>query len=80
MFETFVFTYRFFAFGAGRRVCLGETFAKNRLFLFMVTLLQRFTFQPEEGAAAPECDPRRFITSLVMRPEHFLIKAQIRNK
>ncbi|XP_029451962.1 cytochrome P450 2K6-like isoform X2 [Rhinatrema bivittatum] len=36
----------FMPFGAGRRICAGETLAKMELFLFFVSLLQRFTFRP----------------------------------
>ncbi|XP_015272777.1 PREDICTED: cytochrome P450 2K4-like [Gekko japonicus] len=39
----------FMPFSAGRRICAGETLAKTELFLFFVTLLQRFTFQPAPG-------------------------------
>ncbi|CAH1781932.1 unnamed protein product [Owenia fusiformis] len=37
-------------FGAGTRNCVGEVFARTRLFLFTASLLQRFTLlQPTEG-------------------------------
>ncbi|CAH1786746.1 unnamed protein product [Owenia fusiformis] len=37
-------------FGAGTRNCIGEVFARTRLFLFTSSLLQRFTLlQPTEG-------------------------------
>ncbi|CAH1781936.1 unnamed protein product [Owenia fusiformis] len=37
-------------FGAGPRNCIGEVFARTRLFLFTASLLQRFTLlQPTEG-------------------------------
>ena len=62
-------------FGAGRRVCAGETMARNRLFLFAVTLLQRFTILPEaEGVAIP-CDPREFKLGIVLSPDSYKIKA-----
>ena len=34
-------------FGDGLRMCPGHTFAKVRLFLLMVTLLQRFDLRPD---------------------------------
>ncbi|XP_054857069.1 cytochrome P450 2K6-like [Eublepharis macularius] len=41
----------FIPFGAGRRICAGETLARMELFLFFVSLLQRFTFQPAPGTS-----------------------------
>ena len=39
----------FYSFGAGRRVCAGESLAKVELFLFVSWLLHKFTFVAEEG-------------------------------
>lgn len=36
-------------FGAGRRLCAGETFARNTMFLCIAALLQSFTLKPSEG-------------------------------
>ncbi|XP_029451956.1 cytochrome P450 2K6-like [Rhinatrema bivittatum] len=43
---SFIKKEAFMPFGAGRRICAGETLAKMELFLFFVSLLQRFTFRP----------------------------------
>ena len=61
-------------FGAGRRVCLGRSLAKNRLFLFAVSLVQRFRVVPE-GSSLPEADPRTFEMGLVLHPKHFKLCA-----
>ncbi|KAL8173103.1 UNVERIFIED_CONTAM: hypothetical protein K2H54_040094 [Gekko kuhli] len=46
----------FLPFSAGRRMCAGETLAKMELFLFFVSLLQRFTFQPAPGMSKEDLD------------------------
>ncbi|XP_060118583.1 cytochrome P450 2K4-like [Heteronotia binoei] len=46
----------FMPFSAGRRVCAGENLAKMELFLFFVSLLQRFTFQPAPGMSKEDLD------------------------
>nr|CAD7458650.1 unnamed protein product [Timema tahoe] len=40
-------------FGAGRRRCLGETMARNSLFLFFTALLQNLTFSLPHGVTPP---------------------------
>jgi len=60
-------------FGAGRRVCLGETLAKNRLFLFTTSLLQRYHFRSD--GTPPPLDPEAFTLGIVLHPERFKVKA-----
>ena len=43
-------------FGTGKRSCAGEILAKQELFLFTVTMLQNFVFQPLEGMKQAEVD------------------------
>ncbi|XP_022095211.1 cytochrome P450 2U1-like [Acanthaster planci] len=43
-------------FGIGRRVCAGEHLARMELFLFTVSLLQRFTFTVSESNPSPSMD------------------------
>ncbi|KAK7473443.1 hypothetical protein BaRGS_00035319 [Batillaria attramentaria] len=40
-------------FGAGKRACPGESFARARIFLYVSTLLQRFDILPPEGEKLP---------------------------
>ncbi|XP_070574467.1 cytochrome P450 1A1-like isoform X2 [Ptychodera flava] len=40
----------FIPFGMGRRMCLGETLAMNEMFLYLVSLIQRYSFStPPDG-------------------------------
>jgi methyl farnesoate epoxidase/farnesoate epoxidase len=41
-------------FGAGKRVCFGETLARNMLFLVFSTLMQEFIFKIPEGDPTPQ--------------------------
>lgn len=41
-------------FGAGKRLCAGETFARNAMFLMLAGLLQHFSFHVPEGNKAPD--------------------------
>lgn len=71
-------------FGAGRRVCLGEALAKNRLFLFATALVQSFEFQraPDETNTKPQqlpkMDPRTYEMGLVLHPQHYQLIALAR--
>ncbi|XP_059158790.1 cytochrome P450 1A1-like [Physella acuta] len=64
-------------FGGGRRVCLGEALAKNRLFLFASALVQNFKFLPSADnlAQLPDLDPRTYDMGLVLHPKHYQLRA-----
>ncbi|XP_069389881.1 cytochrome P450 2A10-like [Paralichthys olivaceus] len=47
----------FLPFAAGKRACVGETLARMELFIFMVSLLQHFTFSCAEGPDSINLDP-----------------------
>ncbi|XP_068443546.1 cytochrome P450 17A2 [Clinocottus analis] len=48
----------FLPFGAGPRVCVGESLARLELFLFLSSLLQRMSFTLPRGAAPPSLQGR----------------------
>ena len=56
------------AFGAGPRVCLGEQLATNRLFMFMVSLVQKFTFCSPDGSDLVSCQPRDYKYATILSP------------
>lgn len=47
----------FLPFSAGKRACVGESLARMEIFLFMVSLLQRFTFSCREGPDSVDLSP-----------------------
>ena len=59
-------------FGAGKRLCAGETFARNMWFLFMGALLQNFTATIPEGHRMPGVDETQ--TGLIRFPPEFWVK------
>ncbi|XP_027132226.1 cytochrome P450 17A2 isoform X1 [Larimichthys crocea] len=48
----------FLPFGAGPRVCVGESLARLELFLFLSSLLQRISFRLPDGAPLPNLQGR----------------------
>ncbi|RVE60878.1 hypothetical protein OJAV_G00185370 [Oryzias javanicus] len=48
----------FMPFGAGPRVCVGESLARLELFLFLSSLLQRMSFRLPDGAPPPNLQGR----------------------
>nr|XP_061810961.1 steroid 17-alpha-hydroxylase/17,20 lyase-like [Nerophis lumbriciformis] len=44
----------FLPFGAGPRICVGESLARTELFLFLSSLLQRMSFTPPLGDSPPD--------------------------
>ncbi|XP_072293243.1 steroid 17-alpha-hydroxylase/17,20 lyase [Eucyclogobius newberryi] len=59
-------------FGAGLRVCLGEALAKMELFLFLSTVLQRFTLAVRPGDPLPNLEGK---FGVVLQPAKYFVSA-----
>ncbi|KAJ8297795.1 hypothetical protein KUTeg_024326 [Tegillarca granosa] len=70
----------FLAFGIGKRACIGEIFARNRIFLFLASMMQHFTFESEDGNIPDMLDPRNMVAFAIRMPQRYKCKAIKRNK
>ncbi|RLW00124.1 hypothetical protein DV515_00009025 [Chloebia gouldiae] len=68
----FVKPEAFLPFSAGRRACPGEQLARMELFLFFITLLQKFTFVLAEDQPRPRADGH---FALTRSPHPYLLQA-----
>ena len=60
----------FIPFGIGKRICMGETLAKNQIFIFFVRFLQRLKIEATEQQPNPE----NFVSGITRIPNTFEIK------
>ncbi|XP_053380505.1 cytochrome P450 1A1-like [Mercenaria mercenaria] len=68
-----VFIKSLIPFSVGRRQCIGETFARSRMFLYIASLLQQWTFIPSPDKVG-SCDPRKGdfeINTMIRKPTLF---------
>lgn len=63
-------------FGLGKRLCPGETFARQNMFMYVACLLQNFTFSLPEGAKLP--DDSDYLAGLNIHPKPFWVKVTTR--
>ncbi|KAM9445558.1 cytochrome P450 17A2 [Clarias gariepinus] len=62
-------------FGAGPRVCVGESLARIELFLFLSNLLQKFHFSVPFGASLPDLRGR---SGVVLQPRRYTVTVKPR--
>ncbi|KAG7260434.1 hypothetical protein CRUP_029433 [Coryphaenoides rupestris] len=67
----------FLPFGAGPRVCVGESLARTELFLFLSSLLQRMSFRLPDGAPPPDLQGR---VGVVLQPLPYKVLVIARDK
>ncbi|KAF2881534.1 hypothetical protein ILUMI_24637 [Ignelater luminosus] len=58
-------------FGAGKRLCAGETFSRQTMFLLVSGLLQNFSFAPADEMP----DPKKKIWGVLLSSPEFWVKA-----
>ncbi len=58
-------------FGVGKRRCLGEKLAREEVFCFFVTLLQRFHLEKADPAAELTTEP---VVGITLTPKYFEVK------
>lgn len=63
-------------FGAGKRLCAGETFARNVIFLVATALIQNFNFKVPEKEKMP--DASETVSALVRLPPQFWMRVECR--
>ncbi len=64
-------------FMIGRRFCIGQTLAEKQLFLFFVTLLQRFKFRAPGGPASVSTDP---VPGFIHRCPEYSVDVRLRKR
>ena len=68
---------RFVPYGIGRRVCMGESLAKDTHFIFVTTLIKNFKF--DNPVAHPKPDPENYTDGFSMIPHPYHVKLICRN-
>jgi len=68
----FVKTSKFVPFGVGKRLCMGEVLARNEVFLFTVSLVQKLQFLPPLHHPPPH--PGQYCAGLTNIPQDFHLK------
>ena len=69
---------RLLVFGAGRRQCTGEIFARNRVYILLALMLQKFKFLPAVGHPIPKHDPRDYDVRFNIRIKPYHLSAKNR--
>ena len=63
---------RFVPYGMGRRICMGESLAKDTLFIFVTTLIKNFKF--ENPVTHPKPDPENYTDGFTLIPHPYHVK------
>ncbi|XP_012946610.1 cytochrome P450 1A2-like [Aplysia californica] len=66
-------------FGTGRRICPGESLARSRVFLILVTLLQKYRFLPPSGVELPSSSPINWTPDIVFFSDPYMCKVEAKS-
>ena len=67
----------FVPFGIGKRICMGESLAKNELFIFFVRILQRLEISVVKDS---EPNPKEYTSGITRIPKPFYVQVKERNQ
>ena len=67
----------FVPFGIGKRICMGESLAKNELFIFFVRILQRMNIGIVEGKVP---NSQNYISGITRIPSPYVVFVSPRNQ
>nr|AKH03506.1 cytochrome P450 3041B1 [Paracyclopina nana] len=67
----------FVPFGIGKRICMGESLAKNELFIFFVRTLQRLNFKVAEGLKP---NPQKYTAGITRIPDPYYVHISKRSE
>ncbi|XP_062613133.1 cytochrome P450 1A2-like [Saccostrea cucullata] len=70
---------RVIAFGFGKRSCIGEVFARSRIFLFLATIMQQTTILEPEGKSLEDLLPREMVPGVSLQPKDYEIRFVLRS-
>lgn len=69
---------QFVPFGFGRRVCMGESLARDNLLIFLTTLLKHIRFENPSGHKKP--DPKNYTDGLTVIPHPYYVNIKLIRK
>ena len=65
----------FVPFGIGKRICMGESLAKNELFIFFVRILQRMNINVVKGQIP---NPKNYVSGITTIPLPYMVSVSSR--